>query len=333
MRAYERPLQWYLTGLANADRVVLGQAITLIESEHPLHMRKAQELLLALPAPASQTIRIGISGAPGVGKSTMIEVLGLELIKMGHRVAVLTIDPSSGVTGGSILGDKTRMDLLSVHPQAFIRPSAAGTTLGGVARSTREAIIVAEAAGYDIVIVETVGVGQSEVAVHAMTDLFMLMLLPGAGDDLQGIKRGIVELADICVVNKADGDRLALAKTARAHYLNALHLFPAKSHGIPVQVLLASALEKQQIDTLAKALVDWNTASHEAGYHDQNRNRQQIWWWRTTMQTMLQDAFEQAPGIQHLLEQQQLALEQGQITATAAAQDAVSYFLKARLGG
>src|SRR5437660_8733446 len=230
-------------GLADAvrggDRRALARAITLVESTREDHRDDAITLLQALMPGAGVAIRVGISGAPGAGKSTFIETLGLHLVDAGHRVAVLAVDPSSTRSGGSILGDKTRMEQLSRRPQAFIRPSPSGGTLGGVARRTREALLVCEAAGFDVVLVETVGVGQSEVAVASMVDLFLLLLAPGAGDELQGVKRGIVELADLIVVNKADGALIEAARHTASDYAHALHLVGQAG----VQVLLASALE------------------------------------------------------------------------------------------
>jgi LAO/AO transport system kinase len=328
MQTNQRTIEWFLSGLRSGDRVVLGQAITLVESEAALHQEKSAELLNALVSVQNDTFRIGISGAPGVGKSTIIEALGMELISRGHRVAVLAIDPTSTVTGGSILGDKTRMERLSAHPQAFIRPSPARTALGGVTHKTRETIALVEAAGYDIILVETVGVGQSEVAVHAMTDMFVLMLLPGAGDELQGIKRGIVELADLCVVNKADGDRVAQAKTTRAHYSNALHLFTAKPHGITVDVLLTSALESNGIDLFCNAIAAFRAEITQTGHLAEQRSQQRVFWWQEAIKHQLLFDFEQTEGIASMLEKQRISLERGEISAYTAAKQALQYFYK-----
>ena len=231
-----------LEGLQNGSRAALGQAITLIESSKPADQLIAQQLLRALPQSAQIAKRIGITGVPGVGKSTFIENLGLQLVAQGHKVAVLAIDPSSSRTGGSILGDKTRMERLSQELNVFIRPSAAGRTLGGVAKHTREAIALCEAAGYDIILVETVGVGQSETLVHGMVDFFFLLMLAGAGDELQGIKRGIMELADTIVINKADGQNEAAAKAARSEYAGALHVFSQRPDNWQPRVLCTSGI-------------------------------------------------------------------------------------------
>ncbi|MBM3347404.1 MAG: methylmalonyl Co-A mutase-associated GTPase MeaB, partial [Betaproteobacteria bacterium] len=229
------------------DRRALGRAITLVESAHPQDRGPGNRLLELLAPRAGKSIRIGLSGVPGAGKSTFIEAFGLHIIGRGHRVAVLAVDPSSSISGGSILGDKTRMELLSRREEAFIRPSPAGQTLGGVARHTRETILLVEAAGFDVVIVETVGVGQSETAVADMTDMFVLLLLPAGGDELQGIKRGIVELADLVVVNKADGPLEAAAGRAAADYRNAVHYLRPRSRNWQVEVETCSALEGRGI--------------------------------------------------------------------------------------
>lgn len=238
----ERNAAHLIEGLQKGSRAALGQAITLIESSNPSDQEIAQQLLHNLPAPSQIAQRIGITGVPGVGKSTFIENFGLHLVAEGHKVAVLAIDPSSSRTGGSILGDKTRMERLSQQQNVFIRPSAAGRTLGGVAKNTREAIALCEAAGYDIILVETVGVGQSETLVHGMVDFFLLLMLAGAGDELQGIKRGIMELADTVVINKADGPNEAAAKAARSEYAGALHVFSQRPDQWQPRVLCTSGL-------------------------------------------------------------------------------------------
>jgi len=234
-------------GVVNGNRRALAQAITLIESTRPDHRTAASDLLQRLMPQAGHSIRVGISGVPGVGKSTFIEALGNHVIDAGHRVAVLTVDPSSAISGGSILGDKTRMELLSRRPEAYIRPSPAGKTLGGVTRRSREALILCEAAGYDVVIVETVGVGQSETRVADMTDMFILLQLPGGGDELQGIKRGIMELADLILINKADGELKALAGRSAADYRNALRLLHPRSANWKVEVQTCSARDGRGI--------------------------------------------------------------------------------------
>ncbi|MCB0637133.1 MAG: methylmalonyl Co-A mutase-associated GTPase MeaB, partial [Lewinella sp.] len=240
-RRSRRSADDYVQGVLSGDRVVLSQAVTLVESTLPADREQAHALLDACLPHTGRSFRLGITGVPGVGKSTFIEAFGLELLAAGYRLAVLTIDPSSQLTRGSILGDKTRMARLAQREEAYIRPSAAGDALGGVAAKTRELILLCEAAGFDFIIVETVGVGQSEVAVHALTDFFLLLLLPGGGDELQGIKRGVVEMADLIAVNKADGERTAAARQARVEYARALHLFPPKPSGWTARAVTCSA--------------------------------------------------------------------------------------------
>jgi LAO/AO transport system kinase len=241
-------IDYLVCGIQNGNIMILSKALTLIESTNIEKRKLANQLISQLKAKKSNTIRLGITGTPGVGKSTFIESFGLLLIENGYKVAVLAIDPSSSISHGSILGDKTRMQDLSTHPQAFIRPTSSGNHLGGTSEHTRESILLCEAAGFDFIIIETVGVGQSETLVSKLVDHFILLLQPGAGDELQGIKRGIVEMADIIVVNKADGDKLQLAKEARNFYSNAIHLFPAKGNGVEVKVMTCSALEKTGIN-------------------------------------------------------------------------------------
>src|SRR6056300_1438222 len=242
--------------LRNGQRRALAKAITLIESSHPSHRKQAAALLERCLPHSGQSLRIGISGVPGVGKSTFIEAFGLFLIGLGKRVGVLAVDPSSPLHGGSILGDKTRMERLSREDHAFIRPSPAGRSLGGVANRTREAILVAESAGFDVILVETVGVGQSEYEVHSMTDLFLVLMLPNAGDELQGIKKGILELADLIVINKADGDQQTLAQRAVREYRNALHLLKPTRASWQAKVLQCSALEQTGLVELWEMMQD-----------------------------------------------------------------------------
>ncbi|TAL81533.1 MAG: methylmalonyl Co-A mutase-associated GTPase MeaB, partial [Bacteroidetes bacterium] len=247
----------YFEGIISGNRTILSQAITLIESSLPEHYETAQSIIEKCLPHSSKSIRIGITGVPGAGKSTFIETFGLHIISGGRKLAVLTIDPSSEHTKGSILGDKTRMEQLSTHKDAFIRPSPASGTLGGVARKTRETIILCEAAGFDTILVETVGVGQSETAVHSMVDLFLLLMLAGAGDELQGIKRGIMEMADLIAITKADGSNKPAADKARQSFQNALYLFPAKSSGWKPQVLTCSALQNNGIAELWEIIMEY----------------------------------------------------------------------------
>ena len=303
------------------DRRALARAITLIESTRSDHRRAAESLLAHLAPKAGGAVRLGISGVPGVGKSTFIEVFGLDAIARGHRVAVLAVDPSSKRSGGSILGDKTRMELLARDAGAFIRPSPTGGTLGGVARRTREAMLACEAAGFDLVIVETVGVGQSEAAVADLVDLFALLLLPGAGDELQGIKRGIVELADLVVVNKSDGDLVAAANHAAAEYRHALALLRPPTEGWRVPVLQVSAAERRGIDEVWQALAAYRATMTASGAWDRRRSRQARSWMWNEIEEGLAQRFRDHPAVRERLAGLEAQVASGAITPTAAAQD------------
>ena len=305
----------------------MAKAITLLESTRADHRAQADELLTELLPRTGQSFRLGISGVPGVGKSTFIETLGLYLIAQGHRVAVLAIDPSSTVSGGSILGDKTRMEHLSVHPQAYIRPSPSSGTLGGVAARTREAMLVCEAAGHDVVIVETVGVGQSETAVAGMTDMFVLLQLPNAGDDLQAIKKGVMELADLVVINKADIDRDA-ATRAQAQITSALRILG--QHGRAdhahhdetlwhAQVLQISALKGEGVDGFWRAVTRFRTLQEAGGRLAARRRQQSLAWMWERIESGLKQAFRQHPGVKGLLPQLTKDVEQGRVAASTAA--------------
>jgi LAO/AO transport system kinase len=301
------------------ERTALARGITLVESSRADHQAKAQELLTLLLPDTGRAVRLGLSGAPGVGKSTFTEAFGTYLTGKGHKVAVLAIDPSSSLSGGSILGDKTRMELLARDPNAFIRPSPAGRTLGGVARRTREAMLLTEAAGFDVVLIETVGVGQSETAVADMVDMFLLLLSPGGGDELQGIKRGIMELADLVVVNKADGDMLPAARRASMEYKAALHLMRPKSAHWRPDVLLASALHGKGIDEIWAAVQTHHKALGEAGEIASHRAEQaRAWMWteiREGLLTSLKDNAEAAK----LLPKLESQVKSGATTPTLAA--------------
>ena len=266
----------YVKGILNGDRTILSRAITMIESENPTHIAMAQDIIERCLPHSGNSLRIGITGVPGVGKSTFIESFGGMLTAQGHKLAVLAIDPSSERTKGSILGDKTRMETLSVDPNAFIRPSPSGSALGGVARKTRESIILCEAAGFDTIIVETVGVGQSETVVKSMVDFFLLLMLAGAGDELQGIKRGIMEMADALVINKADGDNLPKAKGAASQYRAALKLFPKSDNGWDLPVEVCSARECFALDKVWQIIQDFVTLTKGNGSFDRTRNEQLI---------------------------------------------------------
>jgi LAO/AO transport system kinase len=312
------------------DRRALAQAITLIESTREDHRREAETLLEALLPHTGKSIRLGISGVPGVGKSTFIEALGQYLIEEGHRVAVLAVDPSSQISGGSILGDKTRMERLAQAPQAFIRPTPAAGTPGGVARRTREAMLACEAAGFDVVLVETVGVGQSETAVADMVDMFLLLLLPGSGDELQGLKRGIVELADLVIVNKADQDLVDAASRVAAEYANALHLLrPATPHWTS-RVVTCSALEGTGVAEIWQIIEDYRTAMANAGAMADRRSQQaRSWMWREVDESLLA-AFRGNPAVAARIAELEAQVETGSLTATAAAQALLAAF---RQGG
>lgn len=266
----------YVEGILKGDRVILSRAITMIESANPDHFEMAQAIIERCLPHSGNSLRVGITGVPGVGKSTFIESFGQMLTGMGHKLAVLAIDPSSERTKGSILGDKTRMEALSVDPNAFIRPSPSGSTLGGVARKTRESIVLCEAAGFDVILVETVGVGQSETVVKSMVDFFLLLMLAGAGDELQGIKRGIMEMADGLIINKADGDNKAKAVGAQAQYRAALKLFPKNESQWDVPVEVCSALEGFAIDKVWSMILQYEALTKANGYFEKNRTEQNV---------------------------------------------------------
>ena len=308
-----------IAGIRDGDRRVLARAITLVESTRPDHRRQATEVLDALLPAAGNSVRVGISGAPGVGKSTFIETFGVQIADLGHRVAVLAVDPSSSRTGGSILGDKTRMAELARHPDAFIRPSPGGTQLGGVARRTREAMLVCEAAGFDVVVIETIGVGQSEVAVADMVDLFVLLVAPGGGDELQGIKRGIMELADLVVVNKADGDLAAAAGRTAADYANALHLLRPKWTAWTAQSLSCSAREGTGIAEVWQAIEAFRAATISSGEADRQRQAQAVAWMWSEVQDTLLDRLRTDPQVGALVAPLEAAVAAGTLSPTAAA--------------
>lgn len=306
-------------GVLSQDRMMLGRAITLVESTKPEHREQAQELIQALLPHTGKATRIGITGVPGVGKSTFIEAFGLHLIKLGHKPAILAIDPSSRLNKGSILGDKTRMQHLSVAPEAFIRPSPSGGALGGVAGKTRETILICEAAGFDTVIIETVGVGQSETQVGEMVDFFLLLMLAGAGDELQGMKRGIMEMADALIINKADGDNVANAKRAAAEYKNALHLFPANSNGWLPKVATCSATEHKGINEVWQIITDYVAQMQGNGHWVQKRQQQELYWFEEHLTQLMKERLHSNQlYLQHLkqLEQQ---VAKGTINAYTAA--------------
>lgn len=284
-------LQAYIDGVLKGDRVILSRAITIIESNLESDKLLAKDIIQAILPASGNSIRIGITGVPGVGKSTFIEVFGKHLIKQGHKVAILSIDPSSQRSRGSILGDKTRMEELSNLENAYIRPSASGETLGGVANKTAESMLLCEAAGYDVILIETVGVGQSETAVHGMTDFFLLLMLAGAGDELQGIKKGIMEMADMVVINKADGDNIRNSEIARLQYQNALHIFPQSESGWSPVVTTASSTKNTGIDEVWDEVLKYKQLVIENGYFIKNRNQQKIRWMYDNINDELKQLF------------------------------------------
>jgi LAO/AO transport system kinase len=308
------------------ERRALARAITLIESQRPDHQEQAEALLERLLPATGKAIRLGISGAPGAGKSTFIEALGQHVIERGQKIAVLAVDPSSRRSGGAILGDKTRMQQLARAPGAFIRPSPAGTTLGGIARRTREAALACEAAGFDAIVIETVGVGQSETAVADMVDGFLLLLAPGGGDDLQGIKRGIVELADLVVINKADGDLLAAARRARADYQAALHLLRPASAAWTPEVLTCSALHGEGIEEVWQAVLHHRQALEREGELAARRARQTESWLFAEVQALLLDALRRDGATAGLLAELQDAVRSGELLPPHAARRLVARF-------
>ncbi len=314
--------------LKKGDRRALAKAITLIESKKPQHRRLAARLLEMVLPESGNSVRIGISGVPGVGKSTFIEAFGMYLIEKGHRVAVLAIDPSSRITGGSILGDKTRMERLSRQENAFIRPSPSGDALGGVARKTREAIFLCEANGYDVVIVETVGVGQSEVTVASMVDFFVLMLLPNAGDELQGIKRGVMEFAHAVVINKADGDNLQRAQVAKKQMENALCLLHPVEQGWRTPVILASAYEGRGIDELWRKINEYVAIQKKSGAFELKRLNQSKEWMRNTVIDGLMEILFTDPELKRLYSEMERAVERRVTTPSLAAEKVLEYFKK-----
>ncbi|MFB9863980.1 methylmalonyl Co-A mutase-associated GTPase MeaB [Rufibacter immobilis] len=289
----------YAAGVLSGNRVLLSRAITLVESTLPSDQTLAHQVMEQVLPHAGKSVRVGITGVPGVGKSTFIEAFGNYLLEQhGKKLAVLAIDPTSQRTGGSILGDKTRMETLSANPNAYIRPSPAGKTLGGVARSTRESILLCEAAGFDVIFVETVGVGQSETAVHEMVDFFLLLMLAGAGDELQGIKKGIMEMADVIAITKADGPNLNAATSAQAEYQGALHLFPLGASQWSPRVTVCSAYEKSGLGPIWDSVTEYVALTQGNGYFQQRRQEQNLHWLKHSIRQQLEERFYQHPLIQ-----------------------------------
>ena len=315
-----------IEAIKKGDKIALSRAITLVESTNPIHLERANEVINGCLPYANNSVRIGITGVPGVGKSTFIEAFGTYLTSIGKKVAVLAVDPSSSISNGSILGDKTRMEELVKDENAFIRPSASGDSLGGVARKTRESIILCEACGYDTIIIETVGVGQSETAVHSMVDFFLLLKLAGAGDELQGIKRGIMEMADTIVINKADGDNIAKAKLAKTEFNRALHLFPAKSSGWIPKVTTCSAYEKTGIDNVWTIIAEYFETVKTNDFFEKKRKDQNQFWMMETINEHLKSNFYNNTSIQSLLANTKQAVQNNEISPFAAAQILLQHY-------
>ena len=316
----------YVKGVAAGDRMILSRAITLIESNSPRHFPKAQRVLQDLLPHTGKALRIGITGVPGAGKSTMIEAFGNMLCDMGHRVAVLTVDPTSSVTKGSILGDKTRMGTLSRRPEAFIRPSPAGGTLGGVARKSRETMLLCEAAGYDVIIIETVGVGQSETTVRSMVDFFLLVVLTGAGDELQGIKKGIMELADAIVINKADGDNLLPAKVARGQYERMTEFIRPATPGWETHAYLASAIKKTGLAELWEVICRFREITTESGVWKKRRDSQLLDWMNSMIDEHLHNLFFDDAVVRGRMPEVREAILSGGISPTQAVAELLGVF-------
>ncbi|SDF99375.1 LAO/AO transport system kinase [Dyadobacter soli] len=321
-------VETYTKGVLAGDRSTLSRAITVMESSLPEDRKLAGAILQNILPYTGNSVRIGITGVPGVGKSTFIEAFGSYLTSLGKRVAVLAVDPSSKQSGGSILGDKTRMEKLARDPDAYIRPSATNLSLGGVARHTREAILLCEAARYDIVLVETVGVGQSETLVKGMTDFFLLLMLSGAGDELQGIKKGIMEMVDAVAVNKADNGNEPAVTNAVAEYRQALHLFPETASKVPVQVVACSALENTGMELIWNLISDYFAQTTKSGFLEQNRQFQRIEWLREQIRQSLEDRFYENEWVQKHIASADEAVRNGEKLPEDAAGELIEMFLR-----
>jgi len=322
----ELALEEYVDGVLAGDRTILGRAITLVESNAPEHEERAQELLKTLSSRAGRSIRVGVTGLPGSGKSTLIETLGSTLTDREHKVAVLAVDPSSSVSRGSILGDKTRMDRLARNRRAFIRPSPTGGTLGGVARKTRETIVLFEAAGYDVILIETVGVGQNEIAVRSMVDFFLLLLVAGTGDELQGIKKGVIEIADALVVNKADGENRIAAEAAREQYGRALHYLRPATSGWRTEAFSASALTGDGVDTIWTVVETFQRLTEKSGVFERRRREQARDWLHQMIAERLTNNFYSHPAIVPILPAVEQDVIDGRTPAARAAMNLLKKF-------
>lgn len=316
----------FVSKILEGDVTFLSRAITLVESTNTKHQQKANQILEQCLPHSNNSIRIGITGVPGVGKSTFIEAFGKHLTSLGKKVAVLAVDPSSSINKGSILGDKTRMEELVTDTNAFIRPSPSGTSLGGVAKKTKESILLCEAAGFDTIIIETVGVGQSETVVHSMVDFFLLLKLAGAGDELQGIKRGIIEMADAIVINKADGDNTKATKIAKVEFTRALHLYPPKENGWTPKVLAASALHNKGIDQIHEMIESYFQLTKSNGFFDKRRNDQNKQWLYSTIENRLKDHFFNNDQIREALKEEIENLDKGASTPFHSAEKLLNLY-------
>lgn len=317
-----------MKGVLDGNRTILARAITMIESNAPQHRAIAEEILQQILPHSGKSIRIGITGVPGVGKSTFIESFGCKICDMGHKLAVLAIDPSSRIHGGSILGDKTRMEQLSIHPSAFIRPSPAGGTLGGVAQKTRETIYLCEAAGYDVIFVETVGVGQSETTVRSMVDFFLLLMLSGAGDELQGMKKGIFEMADAVAITKADGDNIRRAELARVEYAAAIHGMEPATPGWTIPFLTCSSVSGDGLDQIWKIIDHFREQTEADSFFKNRRERQRIDWMRGLVEELLLQHFHKHSEVASMLVAAEKDVAEGRASAIAKARDLVATFLR-----
>ncbi len=309
----------YVNGIISGDINILSRAITLVESTLSEHFDISQQIIEQCLMFEKPSLRIGITGVPGVGKSTFIESLGMHIVEQGHKLAVLAVDPSSNRSKGSILGDKTRMENLSIHKNAFIRPSPSAGSLGGVARKTRETIILCEAAGYDTIFIETVGVGQSETAVHSMVDFFLLLMLSGAGDELQGIKRGIMEMADLIAITKADGENITKAKLAQAQYANVLHLFPPTESGWMPKAVTCSSLENKGVSELWTNILEYKDHVSSNAYFEKNRQGQAKYWMFETINSVVKDNFYKNQNVISMLENYEKQVSENKISSFIAA--------------
>ncbi len=328
LRKKQRSSQELITGILAGNISDLSRAITLVESTNSNHLAKANEVIKACLPFANKSVRIGITGVPGVGKSTFIEAFGKHLTGLGKKVAVLAVDPSSTISHGSILGDKTRMEELVKDTNAYIRPSSSGETLGGVARKTRETITLCEAAGFDTILIETVGVGQSETAVHSMVDFFLLLKISGAGDELQGIKRGIMEMVDCIVINKADGDNIQKSKLAKIEFERALHLFPAKKSGWTPTTSTCSSITQEGISEIWHTIEQFITLTKGNNYFFEKRKEQNQYWLLETINEQLKSNFYNNPEIQKLLDTNKKAVQKDEISPFAAAQLVLENYFK-----